>query len=119
MRLDLSQTFPNQRFSIHSWAATGSAERWRFSINPARENFATGPQKQLTVYQLLIIDELDYVPLSPTGAELLFEVFSQRYERGSVIVTSDVPSDEWIRCSAQSNRESCSIGSPIMCIFSS
>jgi hypothetical protein len=32
-------------------------------------------------YKLLIIDELDYVPLSTTGAELLFEVFSQRYER--------------------------------------
>ena len=33
--------------------------------------------------------------LSPTGAELLFEVFSQRYERGSVIVTSNLPFDEW------------------------
>src|SRR5919202_1633114 len=40
-------------------------------------------------------DELGYVPLSPTGAELLFEVFSQRYERGSVIVTSNLPFDEW------------------------
>jgi DNA replication protein DnaC len=35
------------------------------------------------------------VPLSPSGAELLFEVFSQRYERGSVIVTSNLPFDEW------------------------
>jgi len=35
------------------------------------------------------------VPLSPTGAELLFEVFSQRYERGSTIVTSNLPFDEW------------------------
>ncbi len=32
---------------------------------------------------------------SPTGAELLFEVFSQRYERGSTIVTSNLPFDEW------------------------
>jgi hypothetical protein len=38
---------------------------------------------------------LGYVPLSPTGAELLFEVFSQRYERGSIIVTSNLPFDEW------------------------
>lgn len=52
-------------------------------------------QKQLAAYRLLIIDELGYVPLSPTGAELLFEVFSQRYERGSVIVTSNLPFDEW------------------------
>ena len=35
-------------------------------------------QAQLAAYKLLIIDELGYVPLSPTGAELLFEVFSQR-----------------------------------------
>jgi DNA replication protein DnaC len=52
-------------------------------------------QKQLAAYRLLIVDELGYVPLSPTGAELLFEVFSQRYERGSVIVTSNLPFDEW------------------------
>ena len=45
-------------------------------------------QRQLAAYKLLVIDELGYVPLSQTGAELLFEVFSQRYERGSTIVTS-------------------------------
>jgi len=48
-------------------------------------------QKQLAKCRLLIIDELGYVPLSPTGAELLFEDFSQRYERGSTIVTSGNP----------------------------
>ena len=52
-------------------------------------------QKQLANYRLLIIDELGFVPLSKTGAELLFEVFSQRYERGSTIVTSNLPFDEW------------------------
>jgi DNA replication protein DnaC len=52
-------------------------------------------QKQLAAYRLLIIGERGYVPLSSTGAELLFEVFSQRYERGSVIVTSNLPFDEW------------------------
>jgi hypothetical protein len=49
-------------------------------------------QRQLAGYKLLIVDELGYVPLSTTGAELLFEVFSQRYERGSTIVTSNLPS---------------------------
>ena len=34
-------------------------------------------------------------PLSTTGAELLFEVFSQRYERGSILVTTNLPFDEW------------------------
>jgi DNA replication protein DnaC len=52
-------------------------------------------QRQLAGYKLLIIDELGYVPLSQTGAELLFEVFSQRYERGSTVVTSNLPFDEW------------------------
>ncbi len=52
-------------------------------------------QKQLAGYKLLIIDELGFVPLSKSGAELLFEVFSQRYERGSTLVTSNLPFDEW------------------------
>ena len=43
-------------------------------------------QRQLARLNLLIIDELGFVPLSRTGAELLFEVFSQRYERGSILV---------------------------------
>jgi len=52
-------------------------------------------QKQLAHYKLLIIDELGFVPLSQTGSELLFEIFSQRYERGSILVTSNLPFDEW------------------------
>ena len=52
-------------------------------------------QRDLAAVKLLIVDELGYVPLSTTGAELLFEVFSQRYERGSTIVTSNLPFEEW------------------------
>ncbi len=52
-------------------------------------------QRDLQAVQLLIVDELGYVPLSPTGAELLFEVFSQRYERGSTIFTSNLPFEDW------------------------
>jgi DNA replication protein DnaC len=52
-------------------------------------------QKQLTNCGLLIVDELGFVPLSKTGAELLFDLFSQRYERGSILVTSNLPFDEW------------------------
>ena len=51
-------------------------------------------QKQLASYELLIVDELGFVPLSKSGAELLFEVFSQRYERGSTLVTSNLPFQE-------------------------
>ena len=35
------------------------------------------------------------VPLSATGADLLFEVFRQRYERGSILVSTNLPFDEW------------------------
>ncbi len=52
-------------------------------------------QKLMASYELLIVDELGFVPLSKTGAELLFEVFSQRYERGSTLVTSNLPFQEW------------------------
>ena len=52
-------------------------------------------QRKLASLKLLIIDELGFVPLSKTGAELLFEVFSQRYERGSILATSNLPFDEW------------------------
>ena len=52
-------------------------------------------QKQLSRLSLLIVDELGFVPLSTTGAELLFEVFSQRYERGSILMTINLPFGEW------------------------
>jgi len=52
-------------------------------------------QKQLASHKLLIIDELGFVPLSETGAGLLFELISQRYERGSTLITSNLPFDEW------------------------
>lgn len=52
-------------------------------------------QKQLANVKLLIIDELGYVPFTAVGAELLFEVFSRRYENGSTLVTTNLPFDEW------------------------
>ncbi len=51
--------------------------------------------RDLQAARLLIVDELGYMALSPTGAELLFEAFSQRYERGSTIVTSNLPFEDW------------------------
>ena len=52
-------------------------------------------QARMAKIHLLIVDELGYVPFSKTGAELLFETFSQRYERGSLLVTSNLPFEEW------------------------
>ncbi len=52
-------------------------------------------QKQIASYELLIVDELGFVPPSKTGAELLFEMLSQHYERGSTMLTSNLPFAEW------------------------
>jgi DNA replication protein DnaC len=52
-------------------------------------------QAQLAAVKLLIVDEVGYVPLSQIGAELLFEIFSQRHEHGSTIVSSNLPFEEW------------------------
>jgi len=62
--------------------AKDEKRRWRF-------------QKLLASFELRIIDELGFVPLSKTGAEMLFEIFSLRYERGATRVTSNLPFNEW------------------------
>jgi len=44
---------------------------------------------------LLIVDELGYLSFSRSGAELLFQVFADRYERRSILITSNLPFGEW------------------------
>lgn len=46
-------------------------------------------------HDLLIIDELGYVPFSKEGAELLFQVLAQRHEKASVIITSNLGFADW------------------------
>ena len=50
---------------------------------------------KLSRLELLIIDEVGYIPFSSEGAQLLFQVFSDRYENGSVIVTSNLSFAQW------------------------
>lgn len=52
-------------------------------------------QKQMRGLELIVLDELGYVPFSKARAELLFEVVSHAYEYQSLIVTSNLPFDQW------------------------
>jgi DNA replication protein DnaC len=47
--------------------------------------------------QILLIDELGYLPLDKRGAELLFQVITKRYERGSIIITTNIAFKDWPR----------------------
>ncbi|MBI5197070.1 MAG: ATP-binding protein [Nitrospirae bacterium] len=54
-------------------------------------------EKRLDKSPLLIVDELGYVPLTQEGAQLLFGILAQRYERASVIITTNLEFSEWIK----------------------
>lgn len=63
----------------------------------AREERAlTRLKGQLAKLDLLILDELGYVPASKLGAELLFDVISAAYERTSIIITTNLPFERWM-----------------------
>ena len=51
--------------------------------------------RQLERLDLLILDELGYVPFVKAGAELLFDVVGRAYERSSLIVTTNLPFEQW------------------------
>lgn len=51
--------------------------------------------KRYQRYNLLILDELGYLPLAKTDAELLFQILSQRHEKFPVIITTNLPFSEW------------------------
>ena len=50
---------------------------------------------QIGKHDLIVLDELGYVPFSKAGAELLFEVVSRAYERLSLIVSTNLPFEQW------------------------
>ena len=85
--------------------ACGRGKRVRFwratelitQLMEAREDRVLGRmKKQLAKLDLLVLDELGYVPASKLGAELLFDVISVAYERTSLIVTTNLPFERWV-----------------------
>ena len=53
--------------------------------------------KRLVAPQILCVDEVGYLPIDKTGADLLFQVISQRYERGSIVLTTNQTYKHWPR----------------------
>lgn len=85
-------------------AGCRSGKRVRFFTAAGLVNQLEEAQKQyrlerlmsaLEKLDLLIVDELGYLSFSRGGAELLFQVFADRYERGSILITSNLPFSEW------------------------
>ena len=85
-------------------AACRTGKRVRFLTAATLVNQLEEAQKQyrlerllsaLEKVDLLIVDELGYLSFSRGGAELLFQVFADRYERRSILITSNLPFGEW------------------------
>jgi DNA replication protein DnaC len=68
---------------INSLAAAQAANRLKSEL------------KKYTAPAILILDELGFLPVDKLGADLLFQVFSQRYERGSIVITSNRAYKDW------------------------
>ena len=85
----------NQAAPLQGWGLPEEFGTLRRLMEARDERRLLNLQRQLSRLNPLIIDELGFVPLSRTGAELLFEIFSQRYERGSIVVTTNLPFDGW------------------------
>jgi DNA replication protein DnaC len=86
------------------FAACTAGKRVRFTTTTAlvtlllemRENRSLQRlHKQLERLDLLILDELGYVPFAKAGAELLFDVVARAYERSSLMVTTNLPFENW------------------------
>lgn len=64
-------------------------------IEAKEERMLARMKKSLASLDVLILDELGYVPASKIGSELFFDVVSQAYERTSMIVTTNLPFEQW------------------------
>ena len=69
------------------------------AVNTLAAAQATGPLKpalnRFLKPRVLILDELGYLPIDKTGADLLFQILSQRYERGSTVITTNRVYRKW------------------------
>ncbi len=76
--------------------AFATAQEWVSRLEQAQDrNQLEQELRRLERYQLLVVDEVGYLPLERQAANLLFALVSRRYERGSIIVTSNRGFEQW------------------------
>lgn len=87
---------------MRSWGGLGEGSACALSPDVGRERRdqlggrpSAELRPQLIKAELLVCDELDYLPFMRAGAELPFPVFADRYQRASLLVTSNLPFSEW------------------------
>lgn len=71
------------------------------SLAHAQNQLKTVMHRAIAAYRLLIVDEIGYLPMSREQANLFFQVIAARYEKGSLIVTSNLPFGQWDATFAQ------------------
>ncbi len=80
--------------------AFATAWEWVMRLQAAHEGGRLAEElRRLPRTHLVIIDEVGYIPLQAEAANLCFQLVSSRYERASIIVTSNEPFARWGRCS--------------------
>lgn len=73
-----------------------TATEWVARLSEAkRQDNLEAELKRLSFIPLLVIDEVRYIPFDPEAASLMFSLVSNRYERASMIVTSNKPFSKW------------------------
>jgi DNA replication protein DnaC len=76
--------------------AFATATQWVARLGEAkRQGQLEAELKRLTLIPLLAVDEVGYIPFDPQAANLMFELVSSRYERASMIITSNKPFSAW------------------------
>jgi len=76
--------------------AFATAQQWIDRLEAAQHSNALDEElRRLERYGLLVVDEIGYLPLERQAANLLFALVARRYERGSVIVTSNRGFEAW------------------------
>ena len=82
--------------ALRGWVRLGGATQWVARLSEAKRQGALEAElRRLSFIPLIVVDEVGYIPFDPEAANLMFSLVSSRYERASLIVTSNKPFSGW------------------------